>query len=122
MLVDNGYSVEVLRILASFVETFGLTLHPFDLATNNVMAGRLEAREWIDVINCHQQLQSLGYLFWAACSKDPGFSPASLLNESRRRSHYSAEEISQLSFSGPTPDAAALGSYLNGVTGTPTLT
>jgi hypothetical protein len=42
MLVDNGYSVEVLRILASFVETFGLTLHPFDLATNNVMAGRLE--------------------------------------------------------------------------------
>ncbi len=44
-------------------ETFGLSLHPFDLATNNVMAGRLEAREWIDVINWHQQLQSRDIFF-----------------------------------------------------------
>lgn len=122
MLVDNGYSVEVLRILASFVETFGLTLHPFDLATNNVMAGRLEGARMDRRYQLSPAVTEPGYLFWAACSKDPGFSPASLLNESRRRSHYSAEEISQLSFSGPTPDAAALGSYLNGVTGTPTLT
>lgn len=140
MLVANGYSVDALRTLASYVEasvkkkgntilvqwtrdsafrffplvedeTFGLTLHPFDLATNKVlaMAGRLEARDWIDVISCHQRIQNLGYLFWAACGKDPGFNPASLLNETRRSSHYSVEEISQLSFSGPAPDASALG-------------
>ena len=31
---------------------FGLTLHPFDLATNKVLAlvGRLEVRDWVDVI------------------------------------------------------------------------
>ena len=31
---------------------FGLVLHPFDLATNKVLAlvGRLELRDWIDVI------------------------------------------------------------------------
>ncbi|HUE83536.1 MAG TPA: hypothetical protein VMM84_15630, partial [Pyrinomonadaceae bacterium] len=45
-------------------EDFGLTLHPFDLATNKVLAlvGRLEARDWIDVMNCHDRIQRLGYL------------------------------------------------------------
>ncbi len=62
-------------------DELGLTLHPFDLATNKVLAliGRLEARDWIDVINCHDRIQPLGYLAWAACGKDPGFSPASVL-------------------------------------------
>ena len=34
-------------------EDLGLTLHPFDLATNKVLAlvGRLEARDWIDAID-----------------------------------------------------------------------
>ena len=140
LLSANGYSIEVTRTLSAYVEAtvhkdqntvliqwapdsafrffplqededFGLTLHPFDLATNKVLAlaGRLEARDWIDVINCHQRIQNLGYLFWAACGKDPGFSPMSLLSESRRSSHYSAEEISQLAFSGTPPDAAELG-------------
>jgi len=40
-------------------ETPGLVLHPFDLATNRVlaMAGRLEVRDWIDVLTCDQKLQ-----------------------------------------------------------------
>lgn len=140
LLASNGYSMEVLRQLATYVEavvrreanavlmqwtrdstyrffplleeeTLGLTLHPFDLATNKIlaMAGRLEARDWIDVISCHNRVQNVGYLFWAACSKDPGFSPASLLAEAKRSGHYSAEEISQLSFQGPPPDASVLG-------------
>jgi hypothetical protein len=42
----------------------GLALHPFDLATNKVLAlvGRLEVRDWIDVIECDRRLQRLGYL------------------------------------------------------------
>ncbi|MEO6402890.1 MAG: nucleotidyl transferase AbiEii/AbiGii toxin family protein, partial [Vicinamibacteria bacterium] len=54
----------------------GLTLHPLDLATNKVLAlvGRLEVRDWIDAIGSHERLQPLGYLAWAACGKDPGFS------------------------------------------------
>jgi Nucleotidyl transferase AbiEii toxin, Type IV TA system len=60
---------------------FGLTLHPVDLATNKVLAliGRMEVRDWIDVITSHDRIQPLGYLAWAACGKDPGFGPASIL-------------------------------------------
>ena len=87
----------------------GLTLHPFDLATNKVLAlvGRLEVRDWIDTIEGDAKVQPLGYLAWAACGKDPGFSPALIL-ERAARSHYSADEVQALAFSGPPPDAAEL--------------
>jgi hypothetical protein len=91
-------------------EELGLVLHPFDLATNKVLAlvGRLEVRDWIDVIACDESVQPLGYLAWAACGKDPGFSPAAILEEAGRSSHYSALEISELSFASAPPDAASL--------------
>jgi hypothetical protein len=91
-------------------EEFGLVLHPFDLATNKVLAlvGRLEARDWIDVIACDQRLQPLGYLAWAACGKDPGFSPPGIIEQAARSARYSHAEIAELSFAGPVPDAAAL--------------
>jgi hypothetical protein len=87
----------------------GLTLHPFDLATNKVLAlvGRLEVRDWVDVIASDQRIQPLGYLAWASCGKDPGFSPRSIL-EHAARSDYSALDIAQLAFAGNPPDAAAL--------------
>jgi len=106
LLQTAGYAVTVLLETAAFVEAvvsqhdesvlmqwardsafrffplveddlLGLVLHPFDLATNKVLAlaGRLEARDWIDVLNCHEYIQPLGYLVWAACGKAPGFSP-----------------------------------------------
>jgi len=89
---------------------FGLILHPFDLATNKVLAlvGRLEARDWVDVIGCHGRIQRLGYLAWAACGKDPGFGPAAILEQAGRSARYSASEISALAFAGPPPDAAEL--------------
>ena len=39
-------------------DELGLVLHPFDLATNKVLAlvGRLEVRDWIDVIYCANEL------------------------------------------------------------------
>ena len=91
-------------------EDLGLTLHPFDLATNKALAlvGRLEVRDWIDVIQCHDRIQPLGYLAWAACGKDPGFSPAGILEQAARSSRYSAEEVRALSFEGDPPDAASL--------------
>lgn len=91
-------------------ELMGLTLHPFDLATNKVLAavGRVEVRDWIDVLNCDRQLQPFGYLAWAACGKDPGYGPSSLLGLAARQ-HYSQAEVSSLDFDGATPDAAALG-------------
>ena len=68
-------------------DDLGLVLHPFDLATNKVLAlvGRLEARDWVDVLACDARLQPLGYLAWAACGKDPGFTPGGLLAQARVR-------------------------------------
>jgi len=91
-------------------EQLGLVLHPFDLATNKVLAlvGRLEVRDWIDVIECSRRLQPLGFLAWAASGKDPGFSPASILEQAARSARYSDDEVRALSFEGDPPDAAAL--------------
>ena len=91
-------------------EDFGLALHPFDLATNKVLAlvGRVEARDWVDTIQCHTRIQQLGYLAWAACGKDPGFSPAAILEQAGRSARYSNVEIEALSFSSEHPDAATL--------------
>jgi hypothetical protein len=91
-------------------EDFGLTLHPFDLATNKVLAlvGRLEARDWVDVIECHVRIQRLGYLAWAASGKDPGFGPGAILEQAGRSARYSTPEIEALAFDGAPPDAADL--------------
>jgi hypothetical protein len=89
---------------------FGLTLHPFDLATNKVLAlvGRVEVRDWIDIINCHDRVQPLGYLAWAACGKDPGFSPQAILEQAARSARYTAAEVAELSFDGPVPNVGDL--------------
>ncbi len=139
LLEGSGFDVIVVREHAAFVEAdivsgadrvrmewardsafrffpllrhddLGLTLHPFDLATNKVLAlvGRLEVRDWIDVISCHDRVQPLGYLAWAACGKDAGFSPAGILADAWRSGRYSAAEVQQLVFSGTPPDAAEL--------------
>ena len=91
-------------------DELGLALHPFDLATNKVLAlvGRLEARDWVDVLACDARLQPLGYLAWAACGKDPGFTPGGILAQARRSSRYSADELASLAFDGPPPRASDL--------------
>ncbi len=139
-LERKGFEVKVMREYATFVEAeitkgsdgvllqwvqdsayrffpliehpdFGLALHPFDLATNKVLAlvGRVEVRDWIDAIACHEKLQPFGFLVWAACGKDPGLSPAFILDQARRSAHYSREEIETLAFDGTAPDPVALG-------------
>jgi len=89
---------------------FGLVLHPFDLATNKVLAlvGRAEARDWIDTMDCHRLLQPFGYLIWAACGKDPSLSPAFILEQARRNARYTQAELAELAFDGPVPNAADL--------------
>ena len=86
-------------------EELGLVLHPFDLATNKVLAlaGRLEIRDWIDILTCDERIQPLGYLAWAACGKDPGFSPLAILEEAGRSGRYTRDELEGLSFEGTPP-------------------
>lgn len=91
-------------------DLLGLTLHPLDLAANKVlaMAGRLEPRDWVDLLACHTAIQHLAYLTWAACGKDPGFSPEFILDAAARQ-HYPQAEINLLAFDGPPPSATSLG-------------
>lgn len=98
-------------------DELGLTLHPFDLATNKVLAlvGRLEARDWVDVIHCHERIQRLGYLAWASTGKDPGFSPAAILEQAGRSARYSNQEIAALAFTGQPPDSAELSRRWRGI-------
>lgn len=88
----------------------GLALHPFDLATNKLLAliGRREVRDWVDLLHCDLGLQPLGYLAWAACGKDPAFSPASILEHAARTGRFTAEEVAELAFAGERPDASGL--------------
>jgi hypothetical protein len=85
-------------------------LHPFDLATNKTLAliGRLEPRDWVDLISCHDRIQHLGLLSWAACGKDPGTNPSMIVSEAGRSGRYTQSELDGLSFDGSAPDAAAL--------------
>lgn len=89
----------------------GLALHPFDLATNKAlaMAGRLEARDWVDLLTSVDKIQPLGYLAWAACGKDPGFNPSSLLQEMQRSGRYPQAVLDRLDFGGERIDAGLLG-------------
>src|SRR5574341_573491 len=102
----TGFQRSLCRLLAQN----RIAPHPFDLATNKVLAlvGRLEVRDWIDVIQCHDRIQPLGYLAWAASGKDPGFSPEGILEQAARSSRYSAEEVRSLAFEADPPDAASL--------------
>lgn len=89
---------------------FGWTLHPLDLATNKLLAlaGRVEVRDWIDMMTCHQITQRLGLLAFAACGKDPGYNPLMILDEAARSSRYSRAEVEMLDWDGAPPDAAEL--------------
>jgi hypothetical protein len=91
-------------------QELGLVLHPFDLATNKVLAlvGRVEPRDFVDALTCDRELQPLGYLAWAACGKDPGFSPAAILEQAARSSRYAEAELAGLDFEGVAPSAAEL--------------
>ncbi len=137
-LRDAGYTVETRRATTFFIEAtvaagdestdiqwardsayrffplvedplLGLSLHPFDLATNKVLAlaGREEPRDWIDTITCNDRLQDFAFLVWAACGKDPGFNP-SFLVEFVARVRYAQAELNRLVTAQEPFDAAAL--------------
>ncbi len=139
LLQSHGYIIEILRERSGFVEAvvrkenesvemqwlrdsafrffpllvhpeFGLTLHPFDLATNKILAliGRVEVRDWIDALTCHHKVAPLGLLAWAACGKDEGWNPLLIIEEAVRTSSYSREEILELDWGGQPPDFVAL--------------
>lgn len=76
----------------------GFVLDPVDLAINKLLAlaGRDEPRDFLDVIYTHETILPLPCQVWAACGKDPGFNPISLLELLKRRGRYHSEDFERL--------------------------
>ena len=74
---------------------FGYALHQADLATNKVLAlaGRSEFRDLLDILYLHDSYLSLGAVCWAACGKDEGFTPLSLLDHAKRNTKFQAANL-----------------------------
>ena len=81
-----------------FLNDRGFTLHPVDLAINKVLAlaGRDEPRDYLDVLHAHESILELSGLVWAACGKDPGFTPHSLLELLQRKGRYRESDFQRL--------------------------
>jgi hypothetical protein len=81
----------------------GYRLHDADAATNKMLAlaGRSEVRDFVDVLHLHETYLSLGALAWAACGKDPGFTPDFLLEQAGRHTAYSQADLGRLSLQSP---------------------
>lgn len=79
-------------------ETGSLLLHEVDLAINKVLtlAGRDEVRDFVDIMQAHEDILPLGAMIWAAVGKDPGFTPTSLLEQLKRRGRYRPEDAARL--------------------------
>jgi hypothetical protein len=90
-------------------ERVGYLLHPVDLAVNKVLAlaGRDEPRDVLDTLHVDRNVLALGPLCWAACGKDPGFTPLSLLELLRRRGRVRPEDLERLDLARPV-DLTAL--------------
>ena len=81
----------------------GYRLHDADAATNKILAlaGRSEIRDFVDVLHLHETYLSLGALVWAACSKDPGYTPEFLLDQMGRHAAYRQADLNRLSLREP---------------------
>lgn len=92
----------------------GFVLDPVDLAINKVLAlaGRDQPRDVLDTLHLHQSVLVLGALCWAACGKDPGFTPLSLLELLRRRGRVREEDLKRLDLVEPIDLHDLKGSWL----------
>lgn len=92
----------------------GFLLDPVDLAVNKVLtlAGRDEARDFVDILFVHGRVLPLAALTWAAAGKDPGFTPLSLLELLQRRGRYRPEDFARLHLLEPFDLPGAKGVWL----------
>jgi hypothetical protein len=76
----------------------GWRLHLFDAATNKALtlAARTETRDYIDIVE-FSKMFPLAAICWAACGKDPGFTPLSLLKMMRRFARVDPAELDKIS-------------------------
>lgn len=79
-------------------EECGYRLHDADAAINKLlaMAGRNEARDYVDILYIDRTYLGLGALAWAACGKDPGYTPEFILEHMARHAAYTQADIDRL--------------------------
>lgn len=72
-------------------------LHPFDALTNKALAmgSRNETRDLIDLVS-YSDRYPLHAVVWAACAKDPGYSPLHLLEMMRRFARIDLEAMREM--------------------------
>ncbi len=66
------------------------------------LAGRSEVRDFLDVVYLHESYLSLGGMCWAACGKDQGFTPWSLLDHAKRHMRFRDEDLAAENLVKPT--------------------
>ena len=81
----------------------GYHLHYADAALNKLLAlaGRQEIRDCVDILHLHDSYLHLGAMAWAACGKDPGFSPGFLLDQAGRHVAYTQADMDRLNLREP---------------------
>jgi len=75
----------------------GWRLHLFDIATNKALAlaARTETRDYVDIVELGRRYP-LEAILWAACGKDPGFNPLSLLKMAIRFAKIDPLELDKI--------------------------
>ncbi len=84
-------------------DDLGYRLHDVDLAVNKclTLANRAEVRDIIDIVHINDTVISLACASWAACGKDPGFTPLLLLDCMNRNSIIRPEQLASESLAVP---------------------
>ena len=84
-------------------DEFGYCLHRADLATNKALAlaGRVEIRDYIDILYLDSDYLGLGAIVWAACGKDEGYTPWSLLDMAKRHVRFREEDLERENLARP---------------------
>ncbi len=77
------------------------------LHSSLALAGRDEARDFVDILFVHERVLPLSALTWAAVGKDPGFTPLSLVEFLRRRGRHRPEEVARLNLAVPFDPVAS---------------
>ena len=84
-------------------EQLGYRLHDADAAVNKALAlaGRSEMRDFVDILHLDDTRLPLGALAWAACGKDPGYTPEFLLEHAARHVAYTQDDLDRLALREP---------------------
>ena len=90
-------------------DELGFRLHDVDLMVNKclALANRNEVRDILDLRQQQQSVMSLPAACWAACGKDPGFTPDMLIDHMQRNSIIRLEALAAESLREP-PSATDL--------------